>query len=82
LPATVLEGLSETSDISAFELLETHKWLSEGERRLTEDFSAQQLCTHIAERRVTALEVCRAFCHRAAVAQQLVSTVLFRVSIV
>ncbi|KAI9164179.1 amidase signature domain-containing protein [Paramyrothecium foliicola] len=73
LPTATLADLSETSEVSAFSLLETHQWLNEDERRLTENFTAQELCLEISSGKVTALEVCRAFCHRAAIAQQLIN---------
>lgn len=71
----LLKDVNEDSDHSAFEILSQHDLLSKEERRITEEYSARELCAELASGRLSAVDVCSAFCHRAAVAQQLVSRV-------
>lgn len=71
----LLKDVNEDSDHSAFEILNQLDLLSKEERHITEDYSARDLCAELASGRLSAVGVCSAFCHRAAVAQQLVSRV-------
>lgn len=48
--------------------------LSDQELAITENYTADQLTHELANGKLTALEVAKAFCHRATVAHQLVST--------
>lgn len=75
IPRELLKDVNEDSDHSAFEILNQHDLLSEDERRITEEYSARDLCAELASGRLSAVDVCSAFSHRAAVAQQLVSRV-------
>lgn len=49
------------------------QYLSERERDITEKYTAEALCEKLAAGTFTAVEVTGAFCHRAAIAHQLVS---------
>jgi len=69
----LLKDVNENSNQSAFEILNENDLLSEEERGITEKYSARGLCAELASGRLSAVDVCLAFCHRAAVAQQLVS---------
>lgn len=76
LPPQILELITPDSEISAFDILKDHKLLSDEEMRITEDHTAQALLQKLARGELTAVEVCSAFCKRAAIAQQLVSAFL------
>ncbi|KAK9423364.1 putative amidase [Seiridium unicorne] len=71
LPTGLLKDINETSDESAFNILTQKDLLTDDEVRLTEKYSARDLCAELAAGRLSAAEVCTAFCHRAAVAHQL-----------
>ncbi|PYH90922.1 amidase [Aspergillus ellipticus CBS 707.79] len=71
LPGDILSQVDEHADVNAFDILGKYGLLTEEETRITESYDAQGLYREIVEGRLTSLEVCKAFCHRAAVAQQL-----------
>lgn len=71
----LLKDVNENSDISAFEVLNRNSLFSEEEITITERFTASGLCAELASGRLSAVDVTLAFCHRAAVAQQLVSRI-------
>ena len=72
LPQAILEQVHENSSRSAFDIFRDNDFLTEDEVRLTEAYNAQDLSSAIVQGKVTALDVCKAFCKRAAIAHQLV----------
>ncbi|KAJ5162541.1 amidase [Penicillium capsulatum] len=71
LAPEILNQVHENGTRSAFEILREHELLTEAEVRLTESYDARALFSEIVQGKVTALEVCKAFCKRAAIAHQL-----------
>ena len=72
IPKEILDKVSPTSTLGAFHFLENRSLLTERELSITELSSARALVTALARGELTAVEVCFAFCKRAAIAQQLV----------
>lgn len=72
LPKTILSQITQDANISAFDILRHHCLLSREEVTITESYDAQSLHQEIIKGRLTSLQVCKAFCKRAAIAQQLV----------
>jgi amidase len=72
LSKDILDKVSPTSNLNAFQLLEDSSLLSKQEIQITEEYTAQGLLSEISRGELTAFEVCSAFCKRAAIAQQLV----------
>lgn len=73
LPRKIINQITQDANISAFDILRHHDLLSREEVAITESYDAQSLHQEIIEGRLTSLQVCKAFCKRAAIAQQLVS---------
>lgn len=73
LPETIINQTTQDANISAFDILKQHDLLSREEVAITESYDAKSLHQEIIEGRLTSLQVCKAFCKRAAIAQQLVS---------
>ncbi|GKZ67642.1 hypothetical protein AnigIFM50267_002128 [Aspergillus niger] len=71
LPKTILSRITQDANISAFDILRHHCLLSREEVTITESYDAQSLHQEIIKGRLTSLQVCKAFCKRAAIAQQL-----------
>ncbi|PYH69247.1 amidase [Aspergillus vadensis CBS 113365] len=71
LPETIINQITQDANISAFDILRHHGLLSREEVAITESYDAQSLHQDIIEGRLTSLQVCKAFCKRAAIAQQL-----------
>ena len=78
LPEAVLSQINQDTDISAFDISRRHRLLTREEIRITESYDAQGLHRDIIEGRLTSLQVCKAFCKRAAIAQQLVCLLISR----
>ncbi|PYI07959.1 amidase [Aspergillus sclerotiicarbonarius CBS 121057] len=75
LPEDILTQINQDTDLSAFDILRKHRLLTREEIRITESYDAQGLHRDIIEGRLTSLQVCKAFCKRAAIAQQLTNCV-------
>ncbi|RAL01881.1 amidase [Aspergillus ibericus CBS 121593] len=71
LSENILTQINENTDLSAFDILRKHRLLTKEEIRITESYDAQNLHRDIIEGRLTSLQVCKSFCKRAAIAQQL-----------
>ncbi|OJZ82278.1 hypothetical protein ASPFODRAFT_51146 [Aspergillus luchuensis CBS 106.47] len=71
LPRKIINQITQDANISAFDILRHHDLLSREEVAITESYDAQSLHQEIIEGRLTSLQVCKAFCKRAAIAQQL-----------
>ncbi|PWY79709.1 amidase, partial [Aspergillus heteromorphus CBS 117.55] len=69
----ILSQINEHADLSAFDILKKNDLLTEKETTITESYDAQTLYPEITDGRLTSLEVCKAFCKRASIAQQLVN---------
>lgn len=72
LPGHITKQVRQTSDVSAFDLLDNTNLLSQREREITEKYDASTLIEMIAIGAISSVEVTTAFCKRAAAAQQLV----------
>jgi hypothetical protein len=75
LPSHIVERVSSETPTNAFDVLKANSLLTPRETHLTERYTAQQLLRGIASGTLTSLEVCSAFCKRAAIAQQLVGQI-------
>ncbi|GLB01919.1 hypothetical protein AtubIFM57258_000330 [Aspergillus tubingensis] len=71
LPETIINQTTQDANISAFDILKHHDLLSREEVAITESYDAQSLHQEIIGGRLTSLQVCKAFCKRAAIAHQL-----------
>ncbi|PWY86489.1 amidase [Aspergillus sclerotioniger CBS 115572] len=71
LPEAILTQINQDADISAFDISRSHRLLTREEIRITESYDAQGLHRDIIQGTLTSLQVCKAFCKRAAIAQQL-----------
>ncbi|OJJ69442.1 hypothetical protein ASPBRDRAFT_45777 [Aspergillus brasiliensis CBS 101740] len=71
LPETVLSQITQEVEVNAFDILRQNRLLSREEVIITESYDAQSLHQEIIKGRLTSLQVCKAFCKRAAIAQQL-----------
>ncbi|GLA66678.1 hypothetical protein AtubIFM54640_009262 [Aspergillus tubingensis] len=71
LPETIINQTTQDANISAFDILQHHDLLSREEVAITESYDAQSLHQEIIGGRLTSLQVCKAFCKRAAIAHQL-----------
>lgn len=68
------EGTDDAGRLVRSQAVKKSRLLTEKELEITDNFTATQLLDKIARRELTSLEVATAFCKRAALAQQLVST--------
>lgn len=73
LPVSQTSQYTETSSMSVLDVPRTCGILTEKELDITENYDAIDLVEMMAERQFTSTEVVKAFCKRAAVAQQCVS---------
>lgn len=72
LEPKILNSVSETSPLSALDVLKSNNLLTEREVEITESYDAQELLQMLAAGTISSVEVTTAFCKRAAIAQQLV----------
>lgn len=75
LSEKVLSSISETSDMDVCEIPETCGLLTEQELEITNSDGTSILCM-LRDGEVKAVDVCTAFCKRAAIAQQTVHTLV------
>lgn len=73
LPSSITSSISETSFQNVLDIPRTCGILSQEEIEITEMYDAVTLSGLLGEGKVKSVDVTRAFCKRAAVAQQLVS---------
>ncbi|KAH8819425.1 amidase signature domain-containing protein [Xylogone sp. PMI_703] len=71
IPPNILSKVSPKAELSAFELLEESKALNARDIEITTQYDASALLNMLASGRISSLEVTKAFCKRAIVAQQL-----------
>lgn len=74
LPSSVLDTVSATSDISVLDVPAKCGILTSRELEITEKYDAVELVAKMAAKELSASEVTLAFCKRAAVAHQVVSS--------
>lgn len=74
LPKTITEKVDPESSVSAFDLFSGTTILSKEELAITEQYTASELVQAMVQRKFTSVQVTTAFCKRAAIAQQLVSS--------
>jgi amidase len=74
LPAKITESICPSSTQNVLDIPRTCGLLSTEEIDITENYNAVTLSEHLASGKFSSLAVTTAFCKRAAIAQQLVST--------
>ena len=74
LPAKIAESIGPSSTQNVLDIPRTCGLLSAEEIDITENYDAVTLSEHLASGKFSSLVVTTAFCKRAAIAQQLVST--------
>jgi amidase len=74
LPANITELICPSSTQNVLDISRTCGLLSAKEIDITENYDAVTLSEHLASGKFSSLAVTTAFCKRAAIAQQLVST--------
>jgi amidase len=72
LSADVIQKISPTSKINVMDIPSSCRILSSTDLKITENYTATALAKEIASGVFTAVQVTKAFCKRAAIAQQLV----------
>ncbi|KAI9172734.1 putative amidase [Paramyrothecium foliicola] len=73
LPENITRKANRDATASAFSLLDESDLLTKRERHITEEYDATALLAELTRGSLSSLEVTRAFCKRAAIAQQLVN---------
>ena len=74
LSSTIVDTIDEKSDISVLDVPEKCGLLSSQELEITSKYDAVDLIRKMATKELSSVEVTTAFCKRAAVAHQVVST--------